>query len=223
MNFALITEGVSEHRIIKHFILKYLRGNEIEINQIQPQIWNNKQQNFGGWNEVLKYCGRTEIKNILDENDYLVIQVDSDVSPLHPFSVSHSDLNGHQKSIEQLCNDIITKLKSLIIPEILLEYEEKIIFAICVHTIECWLVHHYCPGNSKRTLNNCIKPLNNTLRRRNMLVIPNNKNNSNGIKAYNELLSEIRKDEILEASKFNFGLEKFIISLDQIVASHLDA
>lgn len=43
MKFALITEGPSEHKIIKHILSKYFKGFDPEINQIQPKIVDGKQ------------------------------------------------------------------------------------------------------------------------------------------------------------------------------------
>ncbi len=42
MTFALITEGISEHRIIKHILLKCFKEFDPDINQIQPKISNDK-------------------------------------------------------------------------------------------------------------------------------------------------------------------------------------
>ena len=53
MKFALITEGPSEHRIIKHIIAKYFKDQEPEINQIQPKIVNEKQETI-----IKTSCGR---------------------------------------------------------------------------------------------------------------------------------------------------------------------
>ena len=142
MKFALITEGPSEHRVIKHIVSKYFKEHEPDVNQIQPKLIDNKQDQAtpGGWPEVLKYCERTELKDIFVENDYLIIQIDSDQSQTATFGVSHSKANNQSKSIDELHQDIVSKLKSLIKPEILAQYGDKIFFAICVHTIECWLL-----------------------------------------------------------------------------------
>lgn len=59
MTFALVTEGISEHRIIKHLISKYLKDLDPDINQMQPRLTDNEKKqsdgSIGGWVEVLKY------------------------------------------------------------------------------------------------------------------------------------------------------------------------
>ena len=57
---ALVTEGKSEHWIIKHIIQNFFKGQEIFFRQVQPQVFDDTQEEIGGWLEVLKFCGRTE-------------------------------------------------------------------------------------------------------------------------------------------------------------------
>jgi hypothetical protein len=218
MRFALITEGASEHRIVKHIIIKYFKDQEPEINQIQPKVIKDRQETVGGWNEVLKYCERDELNDILIENDYLVIQIDTDQSQTSPFNVSHSQPDGRQKTSEELYADVIQKLKGSIKPEILIENETRIFFAICIHTIECWLLPACYSDHHRTNTNNCLSTLNTGLRRKNMPTIsPTGKNTQNGKTAYKRILTEMnKKSDIITSAVFNFGFQSFIQSLDQI-------
>jgi len=217
MKFALITEGVSEHRIIKHVISKYFKDNDPEINQIQPKVINDKQETIGGWNEVLSYCERQELEDILIENDYLVIQIDTDQSQTAPFSVNHLK-EGHTKTDEELHKDIQTKLTSLIKRNILQNYNNKILFAICIHTIECWLLPIYYTNNNKSAVINCLDKLNKELRRKDIHIIPvRDKNNAQSIRAYEAVLGNwSRKIEIASSAQHNVGFKKLIESFDMI-------
>jgi hypothetical protein len=218
MKFALITEGASEHRVVKHLIYRYFKDREPEINQIQPKVVNDKQETIGGWMEVLKYCEREELNDILTENDYIVIQIDTDQSQTSPFDIGHISQSGKQKSPEQLHEEVKKKLLSLIKSSILEVHGHKIFFAICIHSIECWLLP-ICYTDSHRTnTNNCLSTLNSALARQNKRVIPATaKNKPNGIRAYNDLLINIkRKTDIEVNAQFNFGFKKFIESLSGI-------
>ncbi|MCX6350688.1 MAG: hypothetical protein NTX03_02380, partial [Bacteroidetes bacterium] len=131
MKFALITEGASEHRILKHILAKYFKENEPFINQIQPTIVNEKQKSTGGWAEVLKYCKREDdLNEIFINNDYLIIQIDTDRSEQKPFNISHTNQDNTDKSVDELCNNVVEKLRGLISPEIMEEYGNKIFFAV---------------------------------------------------------------------------------------------
>lgn len=218
MNFALITEGASEHRVIKHIISKYFKDLEPEINQIQPKLINSRQDNVGGWNEVLKYCEREELNDILIENDFLVIQIDTDQSQTSPFSIDHRGFDGQTKTPEQLYGDVVQKLQSLLLPGILKKHSDKILFAVCIHTIECWLLPVCYTDKHKTNTNNCLGTLNMELRRQDKPTIPpTGKNNPKGIKAYDAVLKNLkRKTDINETAQHNFGFYSFIQSLSNI-------
>jgi hypothetical protein len=218
MKFALITEGPSEHRIIKHIISKYFKDLDPEINQIQPKIINDKQETTGGWNEVLKYCEREEIIDILIENNYLIIQIDSDQSQISPFDVKHTKHDNTKKTASELYIDIVNKLEGLIKPEILEKHCDKIIFAVCIHTIECWLLPIYFSNNHKSDTQNCLSTLNTALRKKDIHILPaKNKNSPTSIRTYDTILKNWkRKQDIIVASLDNIGFEKFINSLGTI-------
>jgi hypothetical protein len=221
MKFALITEGPSEHRIIKHIITKYFKDYDPEINQIQPKIVNDKQKTTGGWNEVLKYCEREELKDIFVENDYLIIQIDTDQSQIKPFNVSHTK-QYDEKSISKTCEDlyieVVGKLKGLIKPEILTTYSNKILFAICIHTIECWLLPLYYENNHKSNTKNCLATLNIELRRHNLNTIPlKDKNNPKSIRNYEIILRNWkRRQDIDNSSQHNPAFKYFTDSLKEL-------
>jgi hypothetical protein len=218
MNFGLITEGASEHRIIRHIITRYFKDQQPVINQIQPKIVNEKQETAGGWNEVLKYCGRDEINGALVENDYLVIQIDTDQSSIKPFSISHTDNGGKPKSSAQLHDEVVQKLSSLIKEDIREKYKGRIFFAICIHTIECWLLPVFYVNKHKTDTSNCLSTLNVALGKHDIHIITSaNKNKPNGIRSYDAVLKDLKKKGDIEGiSQHNIGFHNFINSLKTI-------
>jgi len=217
MKIALITEGVSEYTIIEHILFGYIGDDNLIINQIQPKVVNQKQYTVGGWAEVIAYCQRQEIRDILIENDFLIVQIDSDQSQTPPFGVNHIDNKSEQKKPDQLLRDIIERLRSLFIHEIYQNYQSRIIFAVCIHTIECWLLP-VVYGNEHRTdTTNCLSKLNRELNRKNMNQIPR-KGNPMRISRFEEVLQLMRrKRDIENAAQFNPGFRFFIESVrDQI-------
>jgi hypothetical protein len=218
MTFALITEGPSEYRVIKHIISKYFKELGPDINQIQPKIVNDKQETVGGWHEVLKYCERDALKAIFVENDYLIIQIDSDQSQTAPYSVSHTKNDNSLKTVVELHADIVTKLTSLIKPDILEAYSDKVFFAICIHTIECWLLPLYYTNNYRLATGNCLTKLNSILRRKNLGLIPTkDKNSPQAAINYEVILKNLRRrQDVIDISVNNDGFQMFINSLNRI-------
>jgi len=221
MKFALITEGPSEHRIIRGIIARCFKDHDPQINQIQPKLIDGKQDRHspGGWNEVLKYCERPEIDDILIENDYLVIQIDTDQSQTAPFSVNHTHSGSVLKTPAELYKEVVEKLQKLINEKRWNQYRSRIFFAICIHTIECWLLPIYhSNGHAQKTVN-CIDRLNDALRRNNIYPIPNtNKNEGNGVRAYETILRNWkRKEDIIKSAEYQYSLGKFMEQLGTVL------
>lgn len=224
MRFTLITEGASENRIIKHILIKYFKEHELFFRDAQPQIVNDKQDTVGGWNEVLKYCSRTDdLKEIFNNTDYLVIQIDTDLSQTKPFEINHFTPENDLKSFDQLHNDVVEKLKQLIDSELFELHSDKIFFAICIHTIECWLLPLHYTNNHKNDTRNCILTLNSELRRQNIVTIPvTNKNSVKSVKTYETILKAWRKrEDINNSAQHNIAFQKFIDSLKLINQAEL--
>ncbi len=221
MKFALITEGASDHWIIRHIVEKYFKGTNLFFRQIQPQMVNAKQSSGGGWPEVLKYCKRDDdLREIFNTNDFMIIQIDTDQSQTKPFSISHTKPDNTSKSIDELHYDVLEKLRGLINPEILKEFADKILFAICIHSIECWLLPVFYIDNHKTKTQNCLETLNVAFRKKDIHIItPKNKNEPIGKRAYESALKNWkRKHDILNSAKHNIGFKRFIDSLANLEA-----
>ena len=212
MTFALITEGVSEYTVIQHLISRYFRDDDTVVNQIQPKITKSKQTSTGGWNEVLKYCEREELSDILLENDYVVIQIDTDQSQQSPFDVSHIEM-GKEKLTERLLADVIVRLEKNM-PENI--DKKRVIFAICIHTVECWLLPLVYSDSRREKTKNCLTALNQELRRKNITPISETgeKNNAASQKAFRDILKKIKKkSDIEDISVHNVGFQSFVNQL----------
>jgi len=215
--FALITEGVSEHRVIKYIINRFFKDDAL-INQIQPKMFGGKQakDSPGGWNEVLKYCERDEIEDILIENDFLVIQIDTDQSQTKPFNISHTNAENKIKPVPELYEEVLENLKNRIQSKILEDYKDRIIFAISIHTIECWFLPLYYSTESKKSaISKCLDKLNTELRKKNIKAISNkDKNTPKSIRTYETILKNWNKITTLKScAKHNTGFQKFVDSL----------
>lgn len=223
VNIALVTEGISEHWVIKRIVEHYLKDkfesiDNVIVNQIQPQISNNTQTKTGGWSEVLNFCKRTkDVEAALIEADCLIIQIDTDQSDKAPFNVSHHQQGSTPKTNEELYTDIVDKLRSIISSDVYAEYKDKIIFAICIHTIECWLLPIYYTNHHKTDIHKCLETLNKELKKRDLTTIPT-KGQKNGRKiAYENILKSWKKKKDIEThSTHNVGFSNFITDLSEI-------
>ena len=121
MNIALICEGVSESKILNHFIER-LGGDDVTINPIQPKLkevhGKIQQAEHGGWSQVIAHCNDKTLMDAFETNDLLVIQIDTDACYQSAFGLSSLDDDNQVKNDERLYTDICTHLSKDISPEI---------------------------------------------------------------------------------------------------------
>jgi hypothetical protein len=157
--FAGIVEGVTDKRVITNILAGYFNNPNIKVTWLQPRdtIANTKEPP-AGWTRVLKYCKSEQFKKAFQENEYVIIHIDTDVSPKETFDVSHHDENGELLTTEQLIAKVVNKFRSLIGEDFYDQYADKIIFAIAVHSIECWLLP-LCLLDQKVEIDDCLNLL----------------------------------------------------------------
>lgn len=221
MNFGLITEGVSEQNIIIPIVERYLMNCSASCNPYFPKTLKGKQSETGGWHKVLEICSSDVIENILIENDFLIIQIDTDQSQTSPFNVSHrligSDGIEIDKPLESLHKEVVEVLQQRIPTDVWSRYCNKIVFAICIHSIECWLLPAVFSDENRSAVNKCLDKLNRGIQRKLNIRPITDKNSVQSKKTYDAVLRLYKKKKDLkDASQFNHGFKTFIDSLDLI-------
>ena len=151
------------------------------------------------------------------ENDYVLIQIDTDQAQTAPFSVNVLDENGqyckpevlHQRVCERILNNI---------PNLIDSERERVILAICISEIECWLLPLYYNDSKRCKTTGCITLLNQKLSSNKIDPLPNGNKNSQGAqKTYNIILKNLKKPkEIEECAQYNYGFYSFIERLKSI-------
>ena len=157
--FAGIVEGVTDKRVITNILAGYFNNPDIKVTWLQPRdtIPNTKEPP-AGWTRVLKYCKTKQFKDSFQENEYVIIHIDTDVSPKETFDIAHHDENGNLLTPDQLIAKVVNKFRLLIGEDFYDQYEDKIIFAIAVHSIECWLLPLFLP-EKKAEIDDCMNIL----------------------------------------------------------------
>jgi hypothetical protein len=211
--FALITEGITDQVVIQNILRGFFNDPDIDPNPLQPKVdWTdkNRQLNQGGWYHVIQYCKSQEFKSALDFNDYVIVHIDTDVSEEKGFDVSKF-VNGIELAPNQLRAKVVEKFISFIGGDFFVKYQNRIIFAICVHEIECWLLPLYSNYTFKSQTQECLESLNTALARSNKPQIDKKKKDS---RQY-ELLSKdyARHKMLMKLYKLNPSLEIFINEL----------
>ena len=156
---GIVAEGVTDQLVIQNILLGFFKDRlaEQDIYFDQPPDISAEQR-FGSWALVMTYLQQGRYAEVFQLRDYLVVQIDSDVSPQKHFEVPHTDpTTGKTLKDEELVARIRERLCQWIGAEDLQRYEGRFLFAICVHELECWLVplwenerHHHATTNCTR-------------------------------------------------------------------------
>jgi hypothetical protein len=142
--FAIVSEGVTDYAVLKSILHGWFQDQDAEpfLKPYQPDptaTGGNAWQEFGNWENVLKYLRERKYADALEHADYLIVQIDSDQSEHVNFGVSQRE-NNQPLAPPAMVAKVAEKLREIIGPEHLEFYGDRIIFAICVREIECWLL-----------------------------------------------------------------------------------
>lgn len=168
ITLGLITEGLTDQIVIEDILSGYFNSDDIIVNPLQPERDKddeNKSES-GGWTLVFKYCQSSDFREAFQFNEYVIIQIDTDVSEEINYDIPKRDENGDELTPAQLIEKVKEKFKALIGEDFYVRYNHRIIFAIAVHSIECWLLPLYYRDNKKEKITNCLTTLNQELNRR---------------------------------------------------------
>jgi hypothetical protein len=167
MKFGLACEGVTDYITLKNILCGYFPdiNPRTQIRQLQPELdaTDETQLDFGGWEKLLTYLQSVYFQDALEDMDFMIIQLDSDISEHKNFGVSHYDKDNQELSSEQLIVNIKNRLVETINKNELDfygQYADKIIFAVCVHSLECWIyAYHNSKSLKKPKITGCGKAL----------------------------------------------------------------
>lgn len=161
-SFALVTEGETDQVVLENIIQTiYLDAidEEVDIRPVQPlydETSKSRREVFGGWEQALEFCAsKDRLLEALSINDFLVIHLDSDICSDDKINIPFVTPEGH-KSTRQIIEDMKSLISSRIPIEVYEEHRSKIIFAIAVHSTECWLLPlHARRDGDKSQMVNC--------------------------------------------------------------------
>ncbi len=170
-DFALVTEGVSDHQVLRNVLLGYYKVQRepvITFEQPNPQA----VMHTGGWTLVMQYLREKKYRQAFQTNKYVVVQVDTDVAEDQGFDVPKQDADG-PLSVEDLISNVVARLRQEIGAEDLATYGEQFIFAIGVEQIECWVLPLWYADARGEQIANCTARLGASPQLRNELTAKN--------------------------------------------------
>jgi hypothetical protein len=167
LRFGVIAEGPSDQPVIENILLGFFQDEEEEpvINPIQPPpATASTPAPPGGWSLVFESLKRGDPQKALQFNDYLVIHIDTDVQEEPGFDVPRRE-GGNELSIPDRVERIIARLATEIDQEFFKTDGHRILFAIAVDSIECWLLPLLYKNKKAEKTTGCLDAANYELRR----------------------------------------------------------
>lgn len=220
--FGIIAEGITDQKVIENILLGYFAQDDDEpiVNFVQPpndKTARSRTPAQGGWTLVFDHLRRGEHLNNLQFNDYLVIHIDTDVCDEIGFDVTRHE-NGVQLPPEELVVRVITRLRAFMGEETTARIGHRLLFAIAVHGIECWLMPLFYPNNAKSAKSvGCLQAANHELTTKNELRLSNADGTEKDPRAYERASRPYRKRAILLKMKDkNPSLNSFVTQLERV-------
>lgn len=214
VSFALITEGITDQVVLEAILKGHYRRFDPEVdivvNIVQPlrDATDSSQQDSetdGGWESVFEVCADTNVSlDALSVNDYLIVQVDTDQGEHVNFglSLAPGGVDADEDVLAHQARAIIAEKFGSSWPEV----EQRVITAISVHSLECWLMALHT-RNQVRSTKRCEERLRQELARQNKAY---NKNHA----CYSEISKDFRKTKLLDAARVRcVSLNRFVEDL----------
>ncbi len=213
-SFGIVSEGVTDQIVVENILQGYFGAEEPTVNYVQPLPASEPTP--GGWGLVFKFFELGEHKRALQFNDYLIVQIDTDVSEQKGYDVPHH-VGGLELSPKDLVARVIQKFEGIVGAEFWAAHGHRLLFAIAVHGIECWLLPLLYNDNRNAKITGCLESANRELSKRNKapLSTSGHKGESKNPRAYQEVSREYAKWKRLHAIyDKNPSLKLFIEHLD---------
>jgi hypothetical protein len=192
------------HRFEKPAI-GFFNNRNLPVTRLLP-----KDKEPVGWGNVLHYLSSEEFRNGVDNTDFVIVQIDTNECADWNEGLKH--IGDDASRINGFIDQIIPVLIKNVGAGFYAANKDKIIFAICVHEIECWLL----PFNANQPAHyskiaGCANAIEKIAQKNGYSI--HQKNYQNG-KHYDDLSKEMKNNKaLMQKTNLNPGLKFFIDSL----------
>ena len=215
-SFGLITEGITDQVVIENILYGFFNDKDLPVNPLSPlrdATDENKAASASNWIEVFEYCKSSRFKSELFINDYLIIQIDTDALQGDSVPEKYKINLSNDLSVGETIEKVKEKLIGYIGMDFYDKYQNKIIFAISVNSIECWLLPIYFSNQAAKSgkTENCLQTLNSVLQQREGFYIAKKELNY-----YRTISAKLKKNiDLKRLLILNPSLHIFILELEK--------
>lgn len=213
---GILAEGVTDQAVLEAILAGWFGDDDLDVSRIQPpQAERAPAVGNAGWGMVIKSfeTGRFAEPLASGLRDYLVVQIDTDVSEQKGFDVPWRE-GARERSVEELVVAVIARLRDAAGAERFDAHSDRMLFAICVHSLECWLLPLVYRDNKRRKTSGCLDAMNHALRAANKDALANAAGEKN-LRAYERAARAFEdRNTLLDAGKHQPSLARFLRALE---------
>jgi hypothetical protein len=213
--FGIISEGPTDRQVIENIVLGHYdgHGEEPVFRPIQPPAPTAEDPAPpGGWTRVFDSLRRKDPELALQFSDYLIIQIDTDTQEETGFDVPRRD-GGRELSLEERVERVIAKLVSYIDPTFYDQNRQRLLFAIAVEEVECWLLPLLLTGKKIAKTTGCLEAANRELRRKDRAPLSSGEDKD--VRAYDTASREyLKRKTLVKHRDANPSLALFLQQLE---------
>jgi hypothetical protein len=223
LRFGIVAEGITDQAVLRNILIGTFagEGEEPDVRPIKPPpraVQKDSPDPPGGWGLVFKFFREGEHHRALQDVDYLVIHIDTDVSEQTGYDVPWREA-GRELTVDELAARVAAKIEGLIGSDFLAAHGHRFLFAIAVHSIECWLLPLLYDDNRATKISGCLAAANEARRRRNEAPLskPSRAGESKDHRAYDAVSrGYLKRKKLLQGSSENRSLGLFVATLAAI-------
>lgn len=218
MRFSIIGEGSTDFRVLKTILESFFVDSEINslVPVLDASTLKTAKDEHGSWTKIPEYLKSNFLEDALVNTDYLVIQIDTDVCEEPGFDVGPKVLaDSNQEDFYNLVQAKLIEWIDSFEPDTYNYYQEKFIFAIAIHSLECWLIAYYCKSSELKIkrIKNGFNHLQRALERDKKIHLSEPKDPV----VYEELAIPFRKRKHhAQARTYSYSLNRFMCQLEEI-------
>jgi hypothetical protein len=143
--FGFIGEGITDFAVLENILVGFFEDDDISmrITELMPSDATDRANpEMGGWSRVITYCQTEKFRNNWLLQDFLIIQMDTDRA--HEIGITIDKNTDVQDTVKQFIEYFEHLIMLRFGADFHQKYKQKIIFAIAVNAIECWILPlHY--------------------------------------------------------------------------------
>ncbi len=223
-DFGLAGEGVTDQIVLENVLFGLYGGvdefDEDEIAYLQPLLDATDEDGLGSWTRLLTYLDNKRFRADVLNHQFVIIQVDTDVAAEKGFDVALVDENNQPLPVEAIIENVRQRLitqMDVAKEGFYDEHKENIVFAISVHSLECWLfnLHNKTPKHAGRILS-CESHLRKVVVKDKSLSLPKFAKNKTVYDELSSLFYKKKGRKIAEVAKLDTSFRVFIESLQAL-------